>query len=72
VVGLTARLLIRPVLQLSAGVAADEVFAATALLIVLASSFAIEQAGLSPELGAINSSSCMTFVRLRPDSHGAV
>jgi CPA2 family monovalent cation:H+ antiporter-2 len=52
VVGLTARLLIRPVLQFVAGVAADEVFAATALLIVLASSFATEQAGLSLELGA--------------------
>jgi CPA2 family monovalent cation:H+ antiporter-2 len=33
-------------------VAADEVFSATALLIVLASSFATEQAGLSLELGA--------------------
>jgi monovalent cation:H+ antiporter-2, CPA2 family len=52
VVGLTARLLVRPVLQFVAGVAADEVFAATALLIVLASSFATEQAGLSLELGA--------------------
>ena len=52
VVGLTARLLVRPVLQFIAGVAADEVFAATALLIVLASSFATEQAGLSLELGA--------------------
>jgi CPA2 family monovalent cation:H+ antiporter-2 len=52
VVGLTARLLIRPVLHFIAGVAADEVFAATALLIVLASSFATEQAGLSLELGA--------------------
>jgi monovalent cation:H+ antiporter-2, CPA2 family len=52
VVGLTARLLIRPVLHFVAGVAADEVFAATALLIVLASSFATEQAGLSLELGA--------------------
>jgi monovalent cation:H+ antiporter-2, CPA2 family len=52
VVGLTARLLIRPVLQFVAGIAADEVFAATALLIVLASSFATEQAGLSLELGA--------------------
>ena len=39
-------------LQFVAGVAADEVFAATALLIVLASSFATEQAGLSLELGA--------------------
>jgi CPA2 family monovalent cation:H+ antiporter-2 len=52
VVGLTARLLVRPVLQFVAGVAADEVFAATALLIVLASGFATEQAGLSLELGA--------------------
>jgi K+:H+ antiporter len=52
VVALTARRLIRPVLHFVAGVAADEVFAATALLIVLASSFATEQAGLSLELGA--------------------
>lgn len=52
VVGLTARLLIRPVLHLIAGVAADEVFAAAALLIVLGSAFATEQAGLSLELGA--------------------
>jgi CPA2 family monovalent cation:H+ antiporter-2 len=52
VVALAARLLIRPVLHFVAGVAADEVFAATALLIVLASSFATEQAGLSLELGA--------------------
>ncbi len=52
VVALTARFLIRPVLHFVAEVAADEVFAATALLIVLASSFATEQAGLSLELGA--------------------
>ena len=52
VVAFTARFLIRPVLQFVAGVAADEVFTATALLIVLASSFATEQAGLSLELGA--------------------
>ncbi|MGH6912218.1 MAG: cation:proton antiporter [Geminicoccales bacterium] len=52
VVGIAARFLIRPVLQFVAGVAADEVFAATALLIVLASSFATEQAGLPLELGA--------------------
>jgi CPA2 family monovalent cation:H+ antiporter-2 len=52
VVGITARFLIRPVLHFVAGVAADEVFAATALLIVLGSSFATEQAGLSLELGA--------------------
>jgi CPA2 family monovalent cation:H+ antiporter-2 len=52
VVALTARFLIRPVLQFVAAIAADEVFAATALLIVLASSFATEQAGLSLELGA--------------------
>ena len=44
VVAFTARFLIRPVLQFVAGVAADEVFTATALLIVLASSFATEQA----------------------------
>jgi CPA2 family monovalent cation:H+ antiporter-2 len=49
---IAARFLIRPVLHFIAGVAADEVFAATALLIVLASSFATEQAGLSLELGA--------------------
>ena len=52
VVVIAARFLIRPVLHFIAGVAADEVFAATALLIVLASSFATEQAGLSLELGA--------------------
>jgi CPA2 family monovalent cation:H+ antiporter-2 len=51
-VGIAARFLVRPVLQFVAGVAADEVFAATALLIVLASSFATEQAGLPLELGA--------------------
>ena len=51
-VGVAARFLIRPILGFVAGVAADEVFAATALLIVLASSFATEQAGLSLELGA--------------------
>jgi CPA2 family monovalent cation:H+ antiporter-2 len=51
-VGVAARFLIRPIFQFVAGVAADEVFAATALLVVLASSFATEQAGLSLELGA--------------------
>jgi CPA2 family monovalent cation:H+ antiporter-2 len=51
-VAVAARFLIRPILGFVAGVAADEVFAATALLIVLASSFATEQAGLSLELGA--------------------
>jgi monovalent cation:H+ antiporter-2, CPA2 family len=50
-VGIAARLLIRPIFRIVAGVA-DEVLAATALLIVLASSFATEQAGLSLELGA--------------------
>ncbi|MGH6905820.1 MAG: cation:proton antiporter [Geminicoccaceae bacterium] len=49
---IAARFLIRPIFHFVAGVAADEVFAATALLIVLASSFATEQAGLSLELGA--------------------
>jgi monovalent cation:H+ antiporter-2, CPA2 family len=51
-VGVAARFLIRPVFTFVAGVGADEVFAATALLVVLASSFATEQAGLSLELGA--------------------
>jgi CPA2 family monovalent cation:H+ antiporter-2 len=52
VVVLAARFLIRPIFYFVAGVAADEVFAATALLIVLASSFATQQAGLPLELGA--------------------
>jgi monovalent cation:H+ antiporter-2, CPA2 family len=52
VVAIAARFLIRPLFQFVAGVGADEVFAATALLVVLASSLATEQAGLSLELGA--------------------
>lgn len=52
VVAVVARFLIRPVLSFIAALAADEVFAAAALLIVLASGFATEQAGLSLELGA--------------------
>jgi CPA2 family monovalent cation:H+ antiporter-2 len=51
-VGIAARLLIRPIFRFVAGVGADEVLAATALLIVLGSSFATDQAGLSLELGA--------------------
>jgi CPA2 family monovalent cation:H+ antiporter-2 len=52
VVGLATRFMIRPLFQFVAGIGADEVFAATALLVVLASSFATDQAGLSLELGA--------------------
>jgi Kef-type K+ transport system membrane component KefB len=52
VVGVAARFLIRPLFHFVAGVGADEVFAATALLVVLASGLVTDQAGLSLELGA--------------------
>ena len=52
VVVLVARFALRPVFAFVAALDADEVFTATALLLVLGASFATEQAGLSMALGA--------------------
>jgi CPA2 family monovalent cation:H+ antiporter-2 len=52
VVAVVARYLLRPVLGFIAAIDADEVFTATAVLLVLGASFATEQAGLSMALGA--------------------
>ncbi len=52
VVVVVARYLLRPVLGFIATIDAEEVFTATAVLIVLGASFATQQAGLSTALGA--------------------
>jgi CPA2 family monovalent cation:H+ antiporter-2 len=52
VVVVAARHLLRPVLGFVAGLTADEVFTATALLLVVGASYATEAAGLSMALGA--------------------
>jgi K+:H+ antiporter len=52
VVVLVARYLLRPVLGFIAAIDAEEVFTATAVLLVLGASFATQQAGLSMALGA--------------------
>ncbi len=52
VVAVVGRYLLRPVLGFIAAIDAEEVFTATAVLLVLGASFATEQAGLSMALGA--------------------
>ena len=52
VVVVFARYLLRPVLGFIAAIDAEEVFTATAVLLVLGASFATQQAGLSMALGA--------------------
>ncbi len=52
IVVVTARYLLRPLFAFAASIDAAEVFTATALMVVLAASFATEQAGLSMALGA--------------------
>jgi monovalent cation:H+ antiporter-2, CPA2 family len=52
VVAVVGRYLLRPVLGFIAAIDAEEVFTATAVLLVLGASFATQQAGLSMALGA--------------------